>query len=343
MFAFLKISAILYYVNIYSLKGMNIMPKYIGQPCTSCRNIFKDSDEIVVCPQCGSPYHKDCYKLEGKCINTLLHESGSDWHPEPVIIPGASRPETVCPNCGAHNSAEALFCTTCGRSLDAGRFADSRPAPQHTPQSAVPNQQYDPYGSARSAASPLLNVQTVSADTDVDSNTVGEYTKYVGVKYYYYIPKFLKFAKQGGKASFNVPAFFFPHVWFFYRKMPIHGIIVMILSLITSIPTLLEYFVEEAGIMFTYAPGFQVFSLLCSLLSWTVTIVCAVFGNYMYYKKAKSDIDRIKANNVTPLHVSAALEAKGGTSMLYVLLSFVAVFAISVAFTIVMMSYMMVV
>lgn len=314
------------------------MPKYIGQPCTSCRNLFKDGDEVVVCPQCGSPYHKDCYKLEGKCINTLLHESGSDWHPEPVVIPGESRPEVVCPNCGNHNPAEALFCTSCGRSLDPGRFADPHTIPQYTPQNPAPDQQYDPYGSARPENSPFLNVHTVSADTPVDTNTVGEYTKYVGVKYYYYIPKFLKFAKQGGKASFNIPAFFFPHVWFFYRKMPIHGIIVLILSVITSIPSLIEYTLGETSALL-YNSRFAAFSLFCSILSWAVTLICAIFGNYFYYKKAKADIDRIKANNVTPLHVDAAISAKGGTSMLYVLLSFVAVFAVSVAFTIVMLPY----
>lgn len=188
--------------------------------------------------------------------------------------------------------------------------------------------------------SPFINVRTVSPDTDVDSNTVGEYTKYVGVKYYYYIPKFLKFAKQGSKVSFNIPAFFFPHIWFFYRKMPLHGAIVMILSLLTSIPTLIEYFAEATGVLLVYNSGFAAFSLLCSILNWVITIFCAIFGNYLYYRKAKSDIDRIKAMNVDPVKLNYALGAKGGTSMLYVVIAFLVVFAISTVFSFMMLPYL---
>lgn len=317
------------------------MSKYIAQPCTSCRNTFKEGDDIVVCPVCGSPYHKDCYKLEGKCINTLLHESGSDWHPEPVVVPGVSQAEKVCSNCGTHNAAASSFCIGCGRSLSEDRPADP-PNPLYGQFNGVPTAQNDPYLGGRPEASPFINVRTVSADTVVDSNTVGEYTKYVGAKYYYYIPKFMRFAKQGGKASFNIPAFFFPHVWFFYRKMPVHGIIVLLLSMVTSIPTLMDYFVGETSAIYSN-PSFMLFSALCGILSWVVTIVCAVFGNYMYYKKAKADIDRIKSMNVDPARVNYELSARGGTSMVYVLLAFVAVFVVSMAFTIVMLPYMQII
>ena len=312
------------------------MPKYIGQPCTSCRNVFKEGDDIVVCPECGSPYHKDCYKLEGKCINTLLHESGSDWHPEPVIVPGVQT-DKVCPNCGTHNIKEAVICVGCGRALDDNRFAD--PPPQYNQQNGVPQGGFNPYNTPNPEFSPFINVRTVSPDTDVDTNTVGEYTKYVGMKYFYYIPKFLKFAKQGSKVSFNIPALFFPHIWFFYRKMPLHGAIVLCLSMVTSIPTLVRYMLGDTA-MILQNRNFMLFSLLCSILSWVVTIFCAVFGNYLYYKKAKSDIDRIKATNVDPVKLNYALEVRGGTSVLYVVISFIVVFAFSTIFTIALFPYM---
>lgn len=311
--------------------------KYIGQPCTSCRNTFKEGDDIVVCPECGSPYHKDCYKLEGKCINTLLHESGSDWHPEPVVVPGSSQTEKVCSNCGTHNAASSSFCTGCGRSLSEDRPAVP-PNPTYGQFNGIPAGQTSTYAGGRPEASPFINVRTVSADTDVDSNTVGEYTKYVGVKYYYYIPKFLKFAKTGSKASFNIPAFFFPHLWFFYRKMPVHGMIVMILSVLTGLPSLIEYAVGETAPIIV-SRNFMILSLICNLLSWVVTIICAVFGNYMYYKKAKSDIDRLKANTVDPVKLSYLIGAKGGTSFVYVLIAVGVVFALSTVFSIFLLTF----
>ena len=301
--------------------------KYIGQPCTSCRNVFKENDEVVVCPECGSPYHKDCYKLEGKCINTLLHESGSDWHPEPVVVPGVNT-DKVCPNCGTRNSNGAFFCTECGRSLSDDRPNDP-PPPLYGTHNPIPQGQQ--FGGVRPEASPFINVQTVSPETDVDSNTVGEYTKYVGMKYFYYIPKFLKFAKSGSKLSFNIPAFFFPQIWFFYRKMPIHGIITMILSILTSIPTLIEYAAVDAPILQT--PNFSRAALLCSIVNWVITLFCAFFGNYLYYRKAKADIDRIKAHTTDPVRVNYSIETKGGTSVAYVLIAFVVVFIISMVFS----------
>ena len=50
------------------------MANYTGKKCFSCGEVFKDGDDIVVCPECGTPYHRECYLKEGKCINDALHE-----------------------------------------------------------------------------------------------------------------------------------------------------------------------------------------------------------------------------------------------------------------------------
>ena len=55
------------------------MATYTGAKCKVCQEPFKDGDDIVVCPDCGTPYHRECYKKAGKCINDELHESGGSW------------------------------------------------------------------------------------------------------------------------------------------------------------------------------------------------------------------------------------------------------------------------
>ena len=55
------------------------MATYTGAKCLVCNEVFKDGDDIVVCPECGTPYHRDCYKQAGKCINDELHEKGGSW------------------------------------------------------------------------------------------------------------------------------------------------------------------------------------------------------------------------------------------------------------------------
>ena len=317
------------------------MPKYVGQPCTSCRKVFKEDDDIVVCPECGSPYHKECYKLEGKCINTLLHESGSEWHPEPVVMPVSQTAEIICPNCGAHNSQESFFCTSCGISLRSEK-PDIDSIPRYNNMTNV--QQPDNNNSLNSQRqyqdqkspyfSPAINYQTVDERTQVDSNTAGEYMKYVGAKFYYYLPLFLKFAKGKSKISVNFAALLFPHIWLFYRKMPLQGILILIIRILTTIPTLYEYLTEFSGIS---SSGFVTLSGLCTIISWAVGILCGLFGNYYYYKKAKKDIDGIKSLESSYETIQTKIVSKGGVSIAYVVISMVALIIISYILALIMM------
>lgn len=52
--------------------------KYI---CPVCNNCFTDDDDVVVCPDCGTPHHRECWKKTGKCVNENLHGTG-----EPVEL-----------------------------------------------------------------------------------------------------------------------------------------------------------------------------------------------------------------------------------------------------------------
>ena len=46
---------------------------YIGLKCPICGKPFTADDDIVVCPQCGAPYHRECYIKAGKCIYEDKH------------------------------------------------------------------------------------------------------------------------------------------------------------------------------------------------------------------------------------------------------------------------------
>ncbi len=41
--------------------------------CPVCNNNFIENDDVVVCPECGTPHHRECYKNLGKCFNENLH------------------------------------------------------------------------------------------------------------------------------------------------------------------------------------------------------------------------------------------------------------------------------
>lgn len=52
---------------------------YTGEKCVLCKKTFTDEDDIVVCPECGSPHHRGCYKIQNKCANEFLHAESAHW------------------------------------------------------------------------------------------------------------------------------------------------------------------------------------------------------------------------------------------------------------------------
>ena len=55
------------------------MPKYYGCPCEGCGKPLTLQDDIVVCPDCGAPYHRTCYEKMGLCIHAPAHGAGYEW------------------------------------------------------------------------------------------------------------------------------------------------------------------------------------------------------------------------------------------------------------------------
>ena len=107
------------------------MADYKGNTCPVCKQKFKEADDIVVCPDCGTPYHRECWKKVGVCVHQADHAAGFEWTPDNVI---SDRPDDiVCPNCGTHNPLGAKYCNHCGVSLpdhpDNVQYQLDHPAP----------------------------------------------------------------------------------------------------------------------------------------------------------------------------------------------------------------------
>ena len=48
---------------------------YENNKCPVCHKVFEEGDDVVSCPECGTPHHRECYKSIGKCANKDLHET----------------------------------------------------------------------------------------------------------------------------------------------------------------------------------------------------------------------------------------------------------------------------
>lgn len=60
------------------------MPELNGIKCPVCGNEFADGDDVVFCPDCGTPHHRECYKLAGHCVNAGLHHTGFNFYDENI-------------------------------------------------------------------------------------------------------------------------------------------------------------------------------------------------------------------------------------------------------------------
>ena len=77
---------------------------YEGYTCPVCGEKFKESDDIVACPECGAPHHRDCWKKEGHCHFVADHGTDRQWA-RPQAGDSANSAESavegkVCPHCG---------------------------------------------------------------------------------------------------------------------------------------------------------------------------------------------------------------------------------------------------
>ncbi|MBR4554785.1 MAG: DUF2628 domain-containing protein [Ruminococcus sp.] len=306
------------------------MGKYDGCKCLSCGLEFTEFDDVVVCPECGTPYHRDCYEKEGQCINTDLHESGGTWKPEHKEA--HSEGPVRCVRCGQENPAEGLFCNRCGMPLNDMHNNEPRPFNENgnagqrpggmnnggmNGMNGMPGQ-----GMNGSGFAVPPNAMRFDQDSDIDGVKLGDLARYVGRNQFSFLTSFIRFGKFGGKASLNFCALLFPQYYFFYRKMNLIGIIYLIGSVILSLPTIM--LMSAAGYLPKIAfvtESFVKSSQFSTILNFTSTAlmatqcISAIFANYWYYKTARKNIKAVRdAVEDDEEMVRGMISSKGGVS-----------------------------
>ncbi len=222
------------------------MIDYTGIQCPVCGKSFGKDDDIVVCPECGAPYHRECYQKAGHCIYEEKHGTPEAWQPPASAAKDAE--EKRCPRCGKPNAPGALFCDHCGMSLTGeppigpqnnyGQFNSRYGAPPSPTD--FPNSQQPPMGNTWGAyGQPQQNrpeggnpqqpfqgppipflfdpLGGVPADEKINGVPAGDVAKFVQANTSYYLPVFANQQKYG-RRRFNFCAFLCTGGWMLYRK-----------------------------------------------------------------------------------------------------------------------------
>lgn len=152
---------------------------WVGKICPYCEKRLQESDNVLVCERCGTPYHAACWYEHKGC---KYHDGFGRPYDRSTPPP---KEELHCPDCGARINAGAQFCSQCGHPI-AGRGS----SPEGDRQTE--DSYYFYY---------LLE------------------REYIGVREDEYLDKFSRLRSRNSSIGWNWCAFLFGPFWFLYRKL----------------------------------------------------------------------------------------------------------------------------
>lgn len=213
--------------------------RYQNESCALCGRPFDEgagpAPDIVVCPDCGAPLHRACWKEHGGCPYAERHGSYV-WQPKAPPEEDAQEAEAfnpksdtgvICPVCGENCPLEAARCPNCDTHF--GAYA----AAQHA-QRAQAEQQFQ----SRFAQRPP-RVFTVNARQLNEGELLGEGEQAVPVEEaalhiratHRSVQRYLGRFERNSACGWNWSAFLFGPYWCFFRKLYKPGILLAVLLL----------------------------------------------------------------------------------------------------------------
>ncbi|MBR5872440.1 MAG: DUF2628 domain-containing protein, partial [Oscillospiraceae bacterium] len=297
--------------------------------CPWCGEKFAEGDDIVVCPECGTPHHRACYKEHSACANEEMHGENFEWNGTSSAHTAHKHENTEegktvkCAHCGTENPEHFRYCLSCGA-----------PISQEKPKSRY-EASYEEFQRERE------RIFSESFSSDFDGVSPKEAAVFVRSNVGYFLPRFAAFSK-GAKFDTNFSAFIFSYMYLFYRKMYGFGLAVFAVINLLSIPTYLLDFqlIQEeyvkAGLLsqviwnVPHQEELAVYSIIGSVFIWMIRIALCMFFNRIYYSKVVSDIKKNRESLATESQekIAAFFRKKGGTTLLAPILLAAAIFLV---------------
>lgn len=294
--------------------------KFTGEKCPCCEKEFIKGDDVVVCPECGTPHHRDCYiNNSNTCCNASKHKEGFVYKSAQDTSQTKENQVIVCPTCKTPNDALATECSRCGEKLGENKN-ESDPFKGAFGQ----NGQQMPF-----FMDPLAGVD--ANEKFEDDITVGETAKYVKQNTPYFIYVFNSIKKHG-KSRFNFSAALFSGIYLLYRKQYVLGFIVTLLQLlITTVTGLImnsDLYMTFFEIVMSgkdatsYIMNLSLFDSMLimlpstlSAMNFAIAIVLGFTENRLYFKHCRKKINQIKSKTKDENEISKQLQTKGGVNI----------------------------
>ncbi|MCH5297187.1 MAG: hypothetical protein J1E85_05910 [Ruminococcus sp.] len=304
--------------------------------CPVCNEQFQKDEDIVVCPECGTPHHRVCYESLNQCFYQDKHKEGflfEEAYNDAVENDDNDNTTVTCPRCNEVNPKEIFYCQNCG--LPLGNQNENNKYTNNSQQNGQYGQQngMPPFGVGFNF-DPMAGID--SNEPIAENVTAGEMSKFVGKNTPYFLMVF-KRLKNLNISRFNFSAFLFSGAYFFYRKMiglgflfsaliiglyvasyyvcltPAYQEIYQIIAQ-NSQPSFLSLLSINTSVLSTEQIILYNLPNIFSIFIFALRIVSGAIANRFYYKHCGKIIRGIKAEESTE-PVNERLELKGGVNI----------------------------
>lgn len=228
---------------------------YENDICPVCSKRFEKGDDIVTCPECGTPHHRECYKDFGGCKNRSLH--GTDF---------------------VYKRGSASSALKTDRSIKYSPFLTESPVEEdeyYRPENdeGIEYNEIDENAAETVEAVPENHTYEEAVD-EIDGVKTEDLTSVVAVNAVKFLPKF----KRNKRFNWNWSALIFGPYYLFFRKMYVQGAVFMALDY--GIQFLISAIFMSAGNAFAKAVA-NVKTVDDYLAAWQAFMSDPEYTNYM--------------------------------------------------------------
>lgn len=244
------------------------MSEQLKDKCPICGAYLFSDDDIVHCPECGAPHHRDCWNTIGHC--GLADAHGTDKQYKKADSQEQQKPKNVCKDCGRELPEDSNFCPFCGWNTDSSRANEDDYINFGTSMGAI---KIDPYGG-------------VDKNSDIDGVKVRDMARFIAFTPNRIIPKFKNIIETGKKFSWNWVAFLTPYCHALFRKMYSSFFVYLILEITSYVlmtPFYNLFINSDIPINANYAQMAEYISVNMDKFNDPISIILATLGMVLFF------------------------------------------------------------
>ena len=214
------------------------MSEQLKDKCPICKSYLFSDDDIVYCPECGTPHHRDCWEALGHCAKASEHEKMKEAEQEQSsqTETGDETSVNICPECSRVIPSDAKFCPWCGHGGDEESNESQNPDGQKFENNNDNGSDEDPFKVFSLGAIPAPDPYGgVDKESTIDGVKVKDIAKFVAFNPHKILPKFKAMSENRHKHFWNWVAFVSPYSHALFRKMNLMLFVYLMLELVAYV------------------------------------------------------------------------------------------------------------